>query len=117
MSDDFALYVADLLAPLGAIRPKRMFGGFGLYCNELIFALVIDDTLYLCADDEMRAAFGTGPFRYMAKGRQIEVKRYHEVPAALLDEGEALIPWADRAIRAATIPAATARRKTRHTSR
>lgn len=112
--DEFAHYIADLLSPLGSVRPRGMFGGYGIYRDGLMFALVADDTLYFCADDGMRAAFGalgTGPFRYQAKGREITIGRYHEVPAAILDDADDLIVWARVALRAAAVPAATARRK------
>ena len=113
---DFALFAADLLAPLGPVALKRMFGGAGFYLDGLMFAIVIDDTLYLCADDELRAAFteeGTGPFTYTAKGREVAVRRFHEVPGRLLDDGDELLDWARKALRAAAIPAAKARAKPR----
>lgn len=109
---DFALFAADLLAPIGPVVLKRMFGGTGFYLGGVMFAIVIADTLYLCADDELRAAFtaeGTGPFTYTAKGREIAVRRFHEVPGRLLDDGDELTEWARRALKAAAIPAAKAR--------
>ena len=37
----------ELLAPLGAVRVRRMFGGWGLYVGDVFVALVLDDQLYL----------------------------------------------------------------------
>ena len=34
-----------------------MFGGWGFYCDDLVFAIVADETLYLKADGESAARF------------------------------------------------------------
>ena len=31
--NEFVQMVSELLSPLGNIRPNRMFGAFGLYCD------------------------------------------------------------------------------------
>ena len=47
VSEDFAAHVQELLSGLGAIRIKRMFGGAGVYVHDLVFGLLINETLYL----------------------------------------------------------------------
>ncbi len=54
---EFVEYLLDELAPLGHLRAKAMFGGFGLYCDDLFFALVADEILYLKVDDLNRPRF------------------------------------------------------------
>ena len=39
----------ELLASLGAVRARRMFGGWGLYAGDAFVALIADDQLYLRA--------------------------------------------------------------------
>ncbi len=54
--------VFELFGPIAA---KRMFGGFGIYHDGLMFALVADDELYLKADKQSIPEFetkGLGPF-------------------------------------------------------
>ncbi|MFZ0009254.1 MAG: TfoX/Sxy family protein, partial [Steroidobacteraceae bacterium] len=57
VSSDFLAYVLDQLAELGGVRSRRMFGGAGLYCDELFFGLIADDTLYLRVDVSNRADY------------------------------------------------------------
>ena len=57
MSQALVDHCLELLAPLGAVRAKRMFGGYGLYCDELFFALLAADRLYLKVDASTRPAF------------------------------------------------------------
>ena len=52
---EFVDHVLELMAPWAAVRARRMFGGYGLYRDTTMFALVADDTLYLKADAASRA--------------------------------------------------------------
>jgi len=69
----FAEYVVELLAPLGRVAARRMFGGHGIYCDGVMFALIADDVLYFKADDVNRPALeqaGAEPFTYEARGKR-----------------------------------------------
>jgi hypothetical protein len=58
VSSGYQTFVLDQLRPtLPGVRAKRMFGGVGLYADELFFALIDDDVLYLKVDDETRPDF------------------------------------------------------------
>ena len=47
---DFATHIADLLEPLGYCEARRMFGGYGIFHQGLMFRLMANDSLYLKAD-------------------------------------------------------------------
>ncbi|WP_028079430.1 TfoX/Sxy family protein [Solimonas soli] len=105
---EFVAYVCELLAPLGALRAKAMFGGWGLYADELFFAIVLDDVLYLKADDESRERFVAAaqrPFTVTMRGIEQRMD-YYTVPEAALDDGDELLPWARLALAAARRKAA-----------
>ena len=81
-SEEFAAYSAELLSTVGRIVVRRMFGGYGLYCDGTMFALIADDVLYLKADEGNRSEFeraGATPFVYEAKGRRT-VMSYFSAP-------------------------------------
>ncbi len=68
----FRDHVLDLLAPLGPVAARPMFGGFGIYLDGVMFALIADDTLYLKVDEGTRPdyeAAGSAPFRPRPKGK------------------------------------------------
>lgn len=95
-SRDFADFVIEQMAALGPVQARRMFGGFGLYRQGLMFALIVDDRLYLKTDDGNRPDFlarGLGPFTYQARGREVSVG-YHEAPAEVFDDAAAMAGWA-----------------------
>ncbi len=93
----------ELLAPLGAIHTRAMFGGHGVYCDDLFIAIVIDDQLYLKVDALTQAAFadaGSAPFVYQGQAKPIEMS-YWSVPDEALESARAMRPWGRRAIEAA----------------
>jgi DNA transformation protein len=100
--DDFVEHVCELLAPLGEVRPRAMFGGYGIYVDELFCAIVMSDTLYFKVDDGNRAdyeAAGAAPFKPFA-GRKM-VMSYYEVPARVMDDRRAIVEWGRKAMEAA----------------
>lgn len=102
-SREFADYVVELLAPLGAVRAKRMFGGFGIYLDGLMFALIADDTLYVKADAANRGAFEERQmpaFVHVRQGKPVSLG-YHAVPAEALDDRDDLIALARQGFAAA----------------
>lgn len=54
---EFVEFIADQLREAGNITYKKMFGEYGLYCNEKIFALICDDQLFIKITDAGRSLF------------------------------------------------------------
>ena len=44
---DFVDYVAEQLREAGAIRSRKMFGEYGLYCDDVFFAVICDDQFFV----------------------------------------------------------------------
>jgi DNA transformation protein len=99
-SAGYQAFVLDQLRRvLPTVRAKRMFGGVGLYAEELFFALIDDDVLYLKVDDETRPDFerrGLRPFQPFGEGSA--AMQYYQLPEDLLEDPEALRPWAEGAV-------------------
>jgi DNA transformation protein and related proteins len=103
MSADLVYHCLELLAPLGAVRAKRMFGGHGLYIDELFVAIIAFERLYLKVDAQTQPAFhaaGCEPFVYDGKDKPITMS-YWTVPAEALESPHLMAPWARQAIAAA----------------
>lgn len=98
-----ATYRAFALEQLGrvlpAIRARSMFGGVGVYSDDLFFALLDNERLYFKVDDQTRPDFeaiGMGPFRPFGEGG--ETMQYYEVLAELIEDADRLSPWAVKAV-------------------
>ena len=103
MRDDFVDHCLELLAPLGVVRARRMFGGQGLYLDDLFFALIGSDRLYLKVDARSQpgfAAAGCAPFVYDAKSKAIAMS-YWSAPPDAMDSPALMAPWARAAVEAA----------------
>lgn len=99
----FLEHVRDLLAGLGFIRVKRMFGGAGLYADEVFLAVAMDDVLYLKVDELNRAAFeaaGARPFSFEKSDGSVVDLSYWAIPEPAMDDPDEALRWARLAVEA-----------------
>jgi DNA transformation protein and related proteins len=69
--NSFVEHLNEVFHLFGPIHSKRMFGGYGIYHQELMIGLVADDTLYLKIDAVSEPLFskaGCLPFEYTKNG-------------------------------------------------
>lgn len=102
-SDPFVEHCLELLAPLGAVRARRMFGGHGLYIDDLFVAIIAFEQLWLKVDAATRPRFeaaGCRPFVYDARGQAVTMG-YFTVPDDAIESIHAMGPWARLAMEAA----------------
>lgn len=101
--DGLVEHCVELLAPLGRVRVKRMFGGHGLYVDEIFCAVIAFDRLYLKVNAETRPRFeaeGCEPFVYDAKTGSVALG-YYSAPAEAMESPALMQPWARLALQAA----------------
>ncbi len=107
-------FVRELLAGLGEVRIQRMFGGAGVYFDDLFFAIIDDDVLYLRADEADRPAYaaaGSRQFTYSMKDGQLQSMAYWSLPDTAADDPDEAVRWARLAVEAARRKAAGKRTK------
>ena len=100
---EFVDNLKEVFAQFGSVSAKRMFGGYGIYHDHLMFGLVSDEVLYLKADDRSADAFskkGLQPFEYEKNGKKIKIA-YYMAPEEIFDDPEIAKEWAVRAFEAA----------------
>lgn len=100
---DYIEFLKEVFATFGPISARRMFGGYGLYLDGLMFGLVAQDTLYLKADSENQNYFeeeGLEKFSYEKKGRLYSIAYFQAPEHIFEDQGEAAL-WAQRSWQAA----------------
>ena len=93
----FVTYLLDMLADLGDVHARAMFGGFGIYRDGVMVGLIADGVFYLKVDDGNRPKFeaeGSQPFSYRRKGKKKPVEMsYWEVPVDVLENPRSLCEW------------------------
>ena len=92
------------LAPLGAFRSRPMFGGHGLYLDDLFFGLIAYDTLYLKTDEQNRPDYikaKSKPFSFESSHKGLVTTSYWRCPVDVLEDGRKLRRWIGKALDAA----------------
>jgi DNA transformation protein and related proteins len=100
--DRYTEFVLETLAPLGQLSTKFMFGGWAIYCDGAVFALIADGELYLKGDKVNIPVFtaqGMKPFRPFPD--QDMVMKYYQAPPAVFEDHDAMRYWCGLAIAAA----------------
>ena len=98
-------YVMELLSPIGEVKSRAMFGGYGIFHENVMFALIAGSTLYFKVNDSNRTAYenaGSRPFPHNMP--------YYEVPVEVLEDTAKLHEWANISI---AIAHATVKKKKR----
>jgi DNA transformation protein len=103
-SAEFKAYVMEQLADLPSISTARFFGGVSLHSGPTQFAMIMDGSLYFVVDDTSRPeyeAMGSQCFSYLTKKGRVDVRKYFEVPADLIEDQDRLMGLAKTALKAA----------------
>ena len=84
--------VMEMLTPLEGISSKSMFGGYGIFAEGSMFALVSGSALFFKVDDSNRPRFDavdSKPYGSMP---------YYRVPVEVLEDHAELLDWAQASI-------------------
>jgi len=93
---EFVAFILEGLTPLGAVTSKNMFGGAGIFRENLMFGLVIQGTLYFKVDDGLRDEYvrqDCEAFTYTRQGKPCQLY-YFSAPEEALENQEELLFWA-----------------------
>lgn len=104
----FAAHAVDLLQNVGPVYSKRMFGGFGVFLDGLMFGLIADNELYLKVDQKNLPEFeaqGLQPFTYHKNGKPMNLS-YYQAPEEAMDSMEVMTQWGARSFECALRAAA-----------
>ena len=108
----------DLFQHFGPVTARPMFGGEGLFADDVMIGIVGEgDELFLKTDETTRPAYvaeGARQFVFHMRSRpgEIALTSYYSLPARLYDDPEELARWAKQAYEIAS-QTETAKRKQR----
>ncbi len=111
--DEFIDYLHEIFEEFGLIDARRMFGGYGIYHDGIMFGLVENNTLYLKADESTQEHFesmGLSQFQYDRAGKAVKMS-YYQAPEEVYDDRDKAALWAKRAYEAALKQSRKSKRK------
>jgi DNA transformation protein len=104
ISQEYLNHVSEMLSEFGPVEAKRMFGGAGIFRNNLMFILIVDETIYFKVDDNNAADFeteGLEPFSYDTKSGARTIHGPRLAPERCLEDPDEMAIWAQKAFDAA----------------
>ena len=99
---EFTDYVKEVFGSLGPVQARKMFGGYGLFCDGVMFGLIADETLYLKSDSTIESYFterDLEQFTYDKRGKPVKMS-YFMAPEELFEDPEQALIWARRSLNA-----------------
>jgi len=108
-----AEFIRDLFASFRPVTVRRMFGGAGIYADDVMFGLIAYEVIYLKAGESNEADFiaeDLPPFVYEAANGKRTTMSYRRMPDRLYDDPDELAQWAARALQAALSKAGPGRK-------
>ena len=101
-TDGFRAFVLEQLVGMPSVRARAMFGGVGLYADDVFFGILAADVLYLKVDDTNRAKYAAeGMPAFQPYAGKPTTMSYYQVPPRVLEDGDELTAWARASVRVA----------------
>ena len=100
---EFVDFLQEVFRDFGSVQARKMFSGYGLYHDGVMFGLVADETLYLKADETIAHYFeakNLARFEYSREGKVIKMS-YYLAPEEIFDDPEEATKWASRSFEVA----------------
>lgn len=117
--DDFSARIVQQLQLLGRVTGKNMFGGVGLYRDEVFFGLTADERLYFRVDDRTRTAYEAAGMKCFQPWPDDKpgfmMRTYYEVPPIVQHQREELCGWASEAAEVARLSKTSVKKKAKRT--
>jgi DNA transformation protein and related proteins len=115
--DGLTTHILDLLAPWSIVDARRMFSGCGLFHHGTMFALILDEVLYLkdSLDEQgqpVKTSFEKEYFEYDRQSKTVRLS-YFKAPDRALEEGDYLIELAKASYQSAVLKKKTTKSKTK----
>ncbi len=103
MKSSLAAYVTENLTFLGQISNRAIFGAIGIFIEERLLGIVIDEKLYLHTgptNEEDYLSRGMAQFKPYPNAFDLTTD-HHLVPEEILNDPARLKEWGERALKAA----------------
>ena len=94
--NDYVNYVVERLSATGEVWSRAMFGGYGIFHEGVMFAVISGDTLYFKVDDSNRDMYVKAGSSKYPHGIS-----YWEVPTEVFEDTVKLHEWANISINVA----------------
>ena len=101
ISEDYTNYILDQLSQSGDVRHRKMFGGIGIYIDEIFCALISSSNrFYLRIGPDNLDDFKQQGMQKLPGGKGAGMP-YYEVPEEVVEDPAVLAQWVRKSVTAA----------------
>ena len=97
--ESFKDFVLDQLQDLANVEARRMFGGYGIYCDETFFGIIHRGRIYFKVDESTVKEYRKRKMKPFRPNAKQTLKSYYQVPVEIVEDADQLAEWAERAMR------------------
>jgi len=93
--------VDDLLGDFSGVSSRAMFGGYGIYKDDTIFAIIAEGELYFKAQKETEDFFksrNSRRFTYRKRDGKTYTMNYWFVPEEVYENRDTFAEWVEKAL-------------------
>ncbi|MDZ4140569.1 MAG: TfoX/Sxy family protein [Methylotenera sp.] len=98
--NEFVAFVIEQMSFVHGLRVRAMFSGHGVYQDDCMFAIIVDEQLFFKADANVRTEFEAKdlkPYTYVTRGKLVAMQ-YFEAPPEVFDEIDEMRIWVNKAL-------------------
>lgn len=94
ITEDYLKFILDQLSEFGEVETKKMFGGVNLFKNDLMFAKIKNDRIWLKVDDTNVEDFKQKNMAQYSYGKDNSRKlNFYEAPIEVIENKKAFADW------------------------
>jgi DNA transformation protein and related proteins len=103
-SAEYLAFIKDQMSDFGPVSIKRMFGGAGVSLDDVNFAIIAGEILYLKTDAVNEPDFVAEDLEHFTfegkNGRRMQMS-YRRAPPRVMDDADEMTLWCRKAFKAA----------------
>jgi DNA transformation protein and related proteins len=91
----------ELMGDMPGVTSRAMFGGWGIYKDGVIFAIIADGRLYFKVGSGNQQDFesrGSESFMYQMPNGKKTTMSYRELPEEIAENKNELVGWIDKSV-------------------
>lgn len=94
VNQEYLLFIIDQLSEFGEVETRKMFGGVNLFKNDLMFAKLKNDTVWLKVDETNIADFQEREMPQYSYGKDNSRKlNFYQAPIEIIEDREKFAEW------------------------
>ena len=103
MSEELIAHITDLLGDNFPITTRKMFGGYGIFHNKIVFAIIAYNELYMKVGDSNVHDYinkGADQFTYNSGIKRVKMS-YYKIPEDVIEDSEEFLKWCQKSYQVA----------------